>query len=546
MIPMNDSRTPLTSPPAVAKAPGGGLAWVMPSTAEVCFITLSLIMLFSRVNKYYFLDGDPGWHIRAGQYMLETHSIPHHDIFSFTKPNAWWVAYEWGTEVIFAALHSRFGLNGVVLFMVLVLATTYTLLYKLLRREGFSFLLSFPLLLFVILGSNFHWVARPHIVSYLFVVPYFYFLDRFTAGTLSAKRIWVLPVLMILWVNLHAGFIAGVTMVLTFFFSAAFEYVFASHERRAVLRPKVEQTGVVVVMTLAASLINPNGYKLYGYLYDYFKTVHNLNLFNEQFSPSFQWFIFHPFLVAVIAPTLLLLYSRYRLRLEEALTLVVWIALGLISLRNIPVMLLICAPIYARLLRGVGEPLKENLSRAPRFQRALLRIFQRIELVVSMERNFRRHLWSVVVLVVLCWVVAHQGYLGGHRVMDFRYLKERGFPVAAIEYLKSHMPPGHVFNDSVTGGFLIYNFYPNIKVFIDGRLDMYGEDFAREFLKLLGQPEVGDANDNWKKLFHQYQIQWVMIRPDAPLRYVVDADPDWERRYLDSECVIFSRRSTSP
>ncbi|MBZ5537175.1 MAG: hypothetical protein LAO31_14565 [Acidobacteriia bacterium] len=518
----------------------------MPSTAEVCFITLVLIMLFSRISKYYFLDGDPGWHIRAGQHMLETHSIPHHDIFSFTMPHAWWVTYEWGTEVIFAALHNRFGLNGVVLFMVLVLAATYTLLYKLLRREGFPFTLSFPLLLFVILGSNFHWVARPHIVSYLFVVPCYYLLDRFTLGTIPVKRMWVLPLLMVFWVNLHAGFIAGVTLVLTFFFSAALEYLFATPERRPVLRLKVLETGGVAFTTVAASLLNPNGYKLYTYLYEYFKTVHKLNLFNEQFSPSFQWLIFHPFLAAVIAPTLLLLYSRYRLRLEEALTLVVWIALGLISLRNIPVMLLICAPIYARLLRGLGEPLREWTSPAPQLKRGLERFFRRIELVVSLERDFKRHLLSVAVLLGLCWIVAHQGYLGRERVMDFRYLKERGFPVDAIQYLKSHMPPGHVFNDSVTGGFLIYNFYPNIKVFIDGRLDMYGEEFARQFLKLIGQPEVGEGKDNWKKLFHQYQIQWVMIRPDAPLRHVVDADPDWERRYLDEECVIFVHKAARP
>lgn len=543
---MDDSPIVPQNPPALMKRPAGWLRWLMPSTAEVCFITLVLIMLFSRISQYYFLDGDPGWHIRAGQYMLETHSIPHHDIFSFTMPHAWWVTYEWGTEVIFAALHNRFGLNGVVLFMVLVLAATYTLLYKLLRREEFPFTLSFPLLLFVILGSNFHWVARPHIVSYLFVIPYFYFLDRFTLGAIPVRRMWVLPLLMVFWVNLHAGFIAGVTLVLTFFISAALEYLFAAPGRRPVLRPKVLQTGELALATIAASLLNPNGYRLYAYLYSYFKTVHNLNLFNEQFSPSFQWFIFHPFLAAVVAPALLLLYSRYRLRLEEALTLVVWIALGLISLRNIPVMLLICAPIYARLLRGLGAPLREWISQAPRLQRELLRLFRRIELVVSMERDFNRHFFSVAVLLVLCWIVVHQGYLGRERVMQFRYLKERGFPVNAIPYLKSHMPPGHLFNDSVTGGFLIYNFYPNIKVFIDGRLDMYGEDFARQFLKLIGQPEVGEGKDNWKKLFQQYQIQWVMIRPDAPLRYVIDADPDWERRYLDEECVIFVRKGARP
>jgi hypothetical protein len=526
-----------------SKFPSGWSRWFLPSTAEVCFVTLLLIMLFSRVSKFYFLDGDPGWHIRAGQYMLETHSIPHHDIFSFSMPHAWWVTYEWGTEVIFAMLHGRYGLNGVVFFVVVVLAATYTLLYKLLRLEGFSFLLSFPLLLFIILGSNFHWVARPHVVSYLFVLPFFYFLDRFSRGKTSLRRMWILPVLMLLWVNLHAGFIAGVTLVLIFFVSAVFEYLFASSGRRSSLSSKVRQMGVVAAATVMASLVNPNGYRLYVYLFKYFKAVHNLNPPNELFSPSFQLLIFEPFLVAVIAPILLLLYSRYRPRLEEALTLGVWIALGLIALRNIPVMLLICAPIYARLLQGLNEPLAEWLSKVPKIQEPLRRLFRRIGLVVSMEKIFDRHLISVVVLLVLSWIVVHQGNLGSYQVMNFRFLKERGFPVSAIEYLKTNRPAGNVFNDWVAGGFLIYNFYPNVKVFVDGRLDMYGEDFARLFLKLINTPGVDEGKDNWKKIFQRYQIQWVMIRPECALRYVLDSDPEWERRYLDAECIIFVRKA---
>lgn len=540
---MNDSHISLTDPPVVAKTPAGGLRWFLPSTAEVCFVTLLLIMLFSRVSQFYLLDGDPGWHIRAGQYILETHTIPHHDIFSFSMPNAWWVTYEWGTEVIFAALHSHFGLNGVVFLIVLVLSGTYTLLYKFLRQEGFSFLLSFPLLLFIILGSNFHWVARPHVVSYLFAVLFFYFLDGFARGRILQKRMWILPLLMVLWVNLHAGFIAGITLVMTYLLSAVLEYVFTSPERRPAFRSKVLHTGMLAAATIAVSLINPNGYRLYVYLYEYFKTVHHLNLFNELFSPTFQWLIFQPFLVAAIAPLPLLLYSRYRPRPEETLTLLAWIALGLISLRNIPVMLLICAPIYARLLRGLNEPLREWLSQAPRLQQGLQHFSRRIGLIVSMERNFNRHLSSAAVFLILCWIVIHQGELGRYHVMNFRFLKERGFPVDAIPYLKTNRSSGNVFNDSVTGGFLIYNFYPDIKVFIDGRLDMYGEEFARQFLKLIGTPEVGAGKDNWKKLFEQYRIQWVMIHPESTLRYVLDADPQWERRYMDEQCVIYVQKT---
>ncbi|MBZ5553872.1 MAG: hypothetical protein LAO21_14205 [Acidobacteriia bacterium] len=539
---MNEAHISLadTSPPA--KAPAGWLRWILPSTAEVCFITLLLIMLFSRVSQYYFLDGDPGWHIRAGQHILETHRIPHSDVFSFSMPHAWWVAYEWGTETIFAALHGRYGLNGVVLFIVLVLASSYTLLYKLLRDEGFSFLLSFPLLLFVILGSSFHWAARPHVVSYLFVIPFFYFLDRFAQGKIAPRRMWILPVMMVLWVNLHPGFIAGVTLVVTFFLGSVIEYIFAQSMQRPALRFKIVSTGRVAALTVAATLFNPNGYKLYIYLYEYFKTVHHLHMMNELTSPIFQLAIFQPFLLAVIALIFLTRYSRYQLRVDEVLNLTIWIALGLVSLRNIPVMFLICAPIYARMLLGLKQPLAEGLSRVPKIRAGGDRFIRRFELAVSLERQFNRHLSSSACVLILIWIVVHHGYWGGQRLMDFRFLEERGYPAAAVEFLKTHRPPGHVFNEWTMGGYLIYNFYPNIKVFVDGRTDLYGEAFTQQYVDLINTPNAVNGKENWKEVFDRYHIQWVMIRPEFALRCVLDSDPDWKRVFLDENCVIFIRQ----
>jgi hypothetical protein len=538
---MNDTLHPSQTESGSSPPHSRWARWLFPSTTEVCFLTLAFIMLFGRPSQRFFLDGDPGWHIRAGQYMIETRSIPHHDIFSFSMPNAWWVAYEWGTEVIFAALDRHFGLNGVALFVILLLTTTYSLLYHFLRRQGFSFSLSFPLLLFIILGSSFHWLARPHVVSYLFVVVFYFLLDRNVQGKLSATKLWGLPFLMIVWVNLHAGFIAGIILLGIFLAGLLLEMVFAVPERRRLLQPPAGTLAKVSVATFAASLLNPNGVQLYAYLWRYFQTVHKLNPINELYSPSFQISFFQPFLVALIALIFLLRYSRYRTRVDEALTLAVWTALGLISLRNIPLMLLICAPIYARLLQGLHEPLRHIISSLPRLFAKLEWLFNRIEGTVAMDRNFDRRLLSSATLLLLLWIVAHQGMFWGSRVMNFRFLEDH-FPVTAVESLKTHMPEGHVFNDWELGGFLIYYFYPHLKVFVDGRLDMYGEPFARQYANLIHSPEGGDGNANWREVFARYQIQWVIIRPNNALRHVLDADPRWEKRFQGELCVIFVRR----
>ncbi|MBZ5537176.1 MAG: hypothetical protein LAO31_14570 [Acidobacteriia bacterium] len=527
-----------------ATVPSTWIRWLLPSTAELIFLTLSLVLLFGRNDPYFLYDGDRGWHIRAGEYILETHSIPHHDIFSFSMPDAPWVAYEWGTEIIFAALDRHFGLNGIVLLAALLLAASYSLLYRLLRREGFSFTLSFLLLLGVIMGSRFHWAARPHVVSYLFIVIFIGVLDRYLQGTLPARRLWILPGLMILWVNLHPGFIAGEILVLTFFSGALLQYSCSSAGLRASLTMKVKETGSLAGATLLTSLVNPYGYGLHVYLCGYFKTVHNLNPVNELFSPIFQMSIFQPFLVAVVGLILLMRYTRYRVRLEESLTLCIWIALGLISLRNIPVMFLVCAPIYGRLLRGLHEPLREWISRAPGLQGRLQRLFQRLERAISMERHFNRHLLVSIVLLGLFWIVIHQGYGWNKQILHFQFTEEWDYPAAGMDYVRAHRPAGNVFNEWALGGYLIYNFYPTMKVFADGRLDMYGADFAHTYLNLINSPEAGRRNENWKELFRRCQIQWVMIRPNLALRLVLDRDPEWDRPFLDEHCVIYVRKKS--
>ena len=79
-------------------------------------------------------DGDTGYHIRAGEYIIDTLSIPRHDLFSFISPPLPWTAHEWLSEVIMALLYGRFGMAGVVLFFGALIALTYCLLFRMLRR----------------------------------------------------------------------------------------------------------------------------------------------------------------------------------------------------------------------------------------------------------------------------------------------------------------------------------------------------------------------------------------------------------------------------
>jgi len=159
-------------------------------------------------------DAGIGWHIRNGEQMLRTHAITRIDQFSSTMSGRPWFAWEWLYDLAIASIHERLGLNGVVFFTALVIAATFALTFRLtLRRAVLP--VAVILLMLSVGASIIHFFARPHVVSWLFAVIWFQLLDssEIISGRETDRRLLWLPVLMLLWVNLHGGFLLGLALL---------------------------------------------------------------------------------------------------------------------------------------------------------------------------------------------------------------------------------------------------------------------------------------------------------------------------------------------
>src|SRR6266446_3585596 len=108
---------------------------LLPSLTDVAFL-LPLIFLFGGMNGVRTMlgDGDTGWHVRTGEWILAHHQVPRVDMFSFSRTGAPWFAWEWLWDVLFAMLHQRWGMASVVLASILVICVTTALLFRLVRR----------------------------------------------------------------------------------------------------------------------------------------------------------------------------------------------------------------------------------------------------------------------------------------------------------------------------------------------------------------------------------------------------------------------------
>jgi len=208
--------------------------------------------------------------------------------------------------------------------------------------------------------------------------------------------------------------------------------------------------------------------------------------------------------------------SPTRARLGE-IFLVLITALGALrSVRHIPIFALFAAPALAKHLWAIAKD----------------RGWDKLLTGTETSPTGIKLLINVVLLIAPL-------ALGASRVWHFathqRYYETIRNPVAAVEFLKSQRLPGPIYNRYGWGGYLIYQLYPEYRVYIDGRADVYGDSFFAEAMRTY------DGAGDWNNSLDSYGIRTVLISPDAPLASLLRNDGKWKVVYEDNDAIIFSR-----
>jgi hypothetical protein len=509
--------------------------WVLPSFADVFFIVLAGILGFSQANAALLFDSDTGWHIRNGEFILATHSVPHVDSFSYTRAGWAWCSFEWLYDTTIAAIHHFAGLNGVVLFTAVVIAFTFALLFRLLLRRSGSFVTAMGLTLLAVAAAQVHMLARPHVVTWLFVLLWVELLHRFEEGS-SAALLW-LPPMMLVWVNAHGGFVLGLVLLALFGCASIWNYLMAPGTEN---RRKILQLGAVFCTCGAVTLLNPYGYKLHLYVYRYLSDSFFMDSIGEFQSPNFHSGSYRYFelfiLLAVLGFALARERVTERVTTTDLLLLLFSIHAGLFACRNIPIaailMSLSMAPLWAGIISPKGNPLP-----CPRLLASALKAVNGIsEDMAVMEGNFRGHALAIVVLAAGMAIVLNGGRVFSTQIVSAHF-SEKAFPAKAAEFIAQKGIHDHLFNTDLWSGYLIYKLYPGTKLFVDDRHDFYGEEFIKEYL------DVKYAAPRWRQILDKYQVKWVLIDTGSPLATVLKESRDWRAEYNDGMAIVFARVS---
>jgi hypothetical protein len=485
-----------------------------PTPTALVFVLLSVAVPILLQHPLLNSDGDLARHLAHGRYMLEHGGVIRADPFSFTRPGAPFVAFEYGSQLLYALAERLGGLPAVAILAGILVALTYALLTRFLLSRGVEPLLaSLTVAMAVVLGIG-HWSARPHLFSFVAVV---LLLDGLEGGW--RKPVVPTALLFLIWANLHGGFVYGWILIGVYLVGSVGEVVWGNEDEKAVWRFRLKQYSVMLGLALAATLINPHGLGLHRHLVQFFGTPYLMDNTAEFVSPNFHESGPKMFLALLVASVIALSIYRPRPAIPRLLLICASVAFALMSVRNIPLFGLTALPILALHL----DPLWRRIP-DPRGVRARFEVMARITSTLP---------WVIVSIILLVLLAMSRGRVGSLQLIRDRF-DATVFPTEAVAEARSHRLEGPLFSEFAWGGYLVYA-WPEQKIFIDGGTDFFGEEIFREYVR------IKQMSPGWRALLDQRRISLMLLERERPFTYEVARDGSWQLWYCDSLAVVLRR-----
>ena len=340
------------------------LHYLVPSTADLIFVLFLACLVTGPIAVKLLGDAGIGWHIRTGELILESKTIPRLDPFSSTMNGQPWYAWEWLYDVVVGAFHRVAGLNGVVFLNALAIAATFAYAFRKMTDRGTGVLLAVILVLVAAVASSVHFLARPHVFSWLLTLIWFEFLRSYESTGNVRRLFWLLPITLA-WVNVHGGFLVGFVLLGAYCLGSALTGFFNSSMTEAhgpVAKSAFQKAGYLALAGVACAvttLANPYGYRLHAHIYRYLTDRFLMEHIDEFLSPNFHGLPQKFFAITIVLAIIAAATARRQMSISGVLVMLFAVYSGLYATRNIPISALLLVMI-------IGPHLSESLGSSAR------------------------------------------------------------------------------------------------------------------------------------------------------------------------------------
>jgi hypothetical protein len=469
---------------------------------------LAFIGGFSFYTKLCVIDNDIWWHLKVGDWILEHMAVPHTGILSRTAANRPWVAYSWGYEVLMSFAYRWGGILGIGLYGTLLTIAVALAVFWMLRRLSGRFWLSLLMAAITCWAFLFYGMPRPGYFSIaLFCVVLTLLFEANRTGRI--ETLYWLPLIFLVWANLHIQFIYGLFLVGLLMATTVAQRVASSWgiAPQFLQPPSLSALPMIGIFGACAiaTVIGPNFYHPYVAVYEYSRAK---------------------FTYAVIVELQPLNFRGWGHYVELALTAFGFYAIGWrrkLDLFKLT-MLTICSMVAYRTMRDawfIAIPAAACIADSPAAEEER-----------EPSASWLECLGVAAAVAVLLFVIARGT---GFTTREIDRAISNSYPVNAVNFLRRHPQPGPLYNNLGWGGFLMW-YMPDFPVSIDGRNDLYGDELDQLFYN------SQSAESSYLTDPYLNESGVVLLDASMPLAKILTADPRFQLIYQDQLAVVFARK----
>ena len=515
------------------------------SDALFLFFTLAIMQ---HATQGMMDDPGLGWHLRIPDLMLEQGGFVYSEHFSFPSEGNRWITRAWLSDVVMRLAHSWGGLNAIALLTCMVVAGTLRGIYRRLVDDGFHFLLAICATIVAVMGLVPSFVARPNIVSFLGVWFVADLCQRFHAGRVEHKKLlWLVPI-MLVWTNMHGGFMAGLVLIaIAWTVEFSMSYLAWKKSVRTMARKRLRWLTLVGALAGLATLLNPNGLGLH---------IYNLQAVTDPFiqnntttewrPPDFRqagWFNIERLILAL---PLLAATCRRRVNLTGLAMTVAWLHFALTSRRYTTLWVVIAIPTLCELV--AYNPWLQRLARwvrqsaSPGIQKVLANPSRTTGFPEGLTTRCRTRFESYRFETASSWAIAVALLFLVAWVPNLTRHNPGQMPAKSLDRFLAMHRGEPTFHWANWGGYLTWKGWhntPRFKTWIDDRIEVHGKKQTLDYYTIIG------AGEGWQRRLAEYEIEMVCVPKTTRLAAALAETGHWNRCFTDEFVAVFRLKMDS-
>lgn len=474
---------------------------IAPKFSHLLAVLFATAIFVFCIHRQLLADPDIWWHLKDAEYLFQHHTFLHRELFTYSVQGSTWIDPEWLSEAIYYLAWRLFGYRGletISILMVEAMALGVCLLaWQRARDTKAALLAGCCFLLFATVSIG----PRTQMFGWVCFLVELAVLHAFRSGR---DRLWLLPPLFLLWINLHGSWPIGIVFFAVFVLCGICGFQRGAIVAQAWTSSQFRRLALIGLLCIAALFCNPYGWHLVVYPFT-IATQHALTLGTVQ---EWQSLDFHSFrgraVFAMIAG--LLFASALRRRTWEFYD-VVTLTIAVLAAFS-----------YSRFLLLGGAVICPLQSLEFRFREK------------SIEKKEQPLLNAVIIVLAAFFVVTHLPTQA-----ELKLQSDQGYPTGAVSWLQQNPQQGHVLNAFDWGGYLIWNL-PSVPVYIDTRADVFEESgVLRQYVDVTAFRAPIESIDHGR-------IGYVLMPSQEPLVVMLKRSPDWFVVYEDRTATILRRR----